>query len=104
MYDDDVVHFEKTDSGNKSLQPQRCHFDSKRDMINMLSAPQTHCSSSHVNGKPPMIIMATRQCVQTYGGELGGDRVTVRGSGVQQGEGNRQLHQRVLQLTKGEDL
>lgn len=45
----------------------------------MPSAPQTHCSSSHVNSEPPMIIMATSQCVQTYGGELGGDRVTVRG-------------------------
>lgn len=51
----------------KPTHPRAC----VRDIIKIPSALRTLCSSSHVNGESPMIIMATRQCVQTYGGELG---------------------------------
>lgn len=73
------------------------------DMINMPSTPQSSCSSSHIHGKSQMIIMASCKFVQTYGRELGGDKVTGRGSEVQQGEERGQLNQHAL-LTKQEHL
>lgn len=39
----------------------------------MPNASQTPCSSSHVIGKHPAIIMVTRQYEQTYEGELEGE-------------------------------